>query len=78
MIAHNFHQCFRITNDDREKEMEENLTQVAGVIGNLKHMAVDMGNEIDQQNQQIDRINTKVNISVYVRCGGARLGTLCP
>nr|CAB3266422.1 synaptosomal-associated protein 25 [Phallusia mammillata] len=49
----------RITNDAREDEMEENLNQVAGVIGNLKHMAIDMGNEIGAQNQQIDRINTK-------------------
>lgn len=40
--------------------MEENLTQVAGVIGNLKHMALDMGNEITAQNSQIDRINIKV------------------
>ncbi|CAK8692154.1 unnamed protein product [Clavelina lepadiformis] len=49
----------RITNDAREDEMEENLTQVAGVIGNLKHMAIDMGNEIESQNRQIDRINEK-------------------
>uniref|UniRef100_H2YPZ3 Synaptosomal-associated protein n=1 Tax=Ciona savignyi TaxID=51511 RepID=H2YPZ3_CIOSA len=51
----------RITNDAREDEMEENLTQVAGVIGNLKHMAIDMGNEISAQNQQIDRINFKAD-----------------
>nr|XP_002126408.2 synaptosomal-associated protein 25 [Ciona intestinalis] len=51
----------RVTNDAREDEMEENLTQVAGVIGNLKHMAIDMGNEISAQNQQIDRINTKAD-----------------
>lgn len=49
----------RVTNDAREDEMEENLTQVAGVIGNLKHMALDMGNEISSQNNQIDRINIK-------------------
>lgn len=51
----------RITNDAREDEMEENLTNVAGVIGNLKHMAIDMGNEISAQNQQIDRINLKAD-----------------
>ncbi|XP_054828729.1 synaptosomal-associated protein 23 [Eublepharis macularius] len=49
----------RITNDAREDEMEENLTQVGNILGNLKHMAMDMGNEIDSQNKQIDRINEK-------------------
>lgn len=51
----------KVTNDAREDEMEENLTQVAGVIGNLKHMALDMGNEISSQNNQIDRINAKAD-----------------
>lgn len=51
----------RVTNDAREDEMEDNLTQVAGVIGNLKHMALDMGNEITAQNAQIDRINIKAD-----------------
>ncbi|XP_060117969.1 synaptosomal-associated protein 23 [Heteronotia binoei] len=49
----------RVTNDAREDEMEENLTQVGNILGNLKHMALDMGNEIDSQNKQIDRINEK-------------------
>ena len=40
--------------------MEENLQNVSNVIGNLKNMAIDMGNEISSQNMQIDRINTKV------------------
>ncbi|XP_014381872.1 synaptosomal-associated protein 23 isoform X1 [Alligator sinensis] len=51
----------RITNDAREDEMEENLTQVGTILGNLKHMALDMGNEIDSQNKQIDRINEKAD-----------------
>ncbi|XP_031435948.1 synaptosomal-associated protein 25-B isoform X1 [Clupea harengus] len=46
----------RVTNDAREGEMDENLEQVGGIIGNLRHMALDMGNEIDTQNRQIDRI----------------------
>ncbi|XP_063145957.1 synaptosomal-associated protein 23 [Candoia aspera] len=49
----------RVTNDAREDEMEENLTQVGHILGNLKNMAVDMGTEIDSQNKQIDRINEK-------------------
>ncbi|XP_053142752.1 synaptosomal-associated protein 23 [Hemicordylus capensis] len=49
----------RVTNDAREDEMEDNLVQVGSILGNLKHMALDMGNEIDSQNKQIDRINEK-------------------
>ncbi|KAG6935608.1 synaptosome associated protein 23 [Chelydra serpentina] len=51
----------RITNDAREDEMDENLTQVGNILGNLKSLALDMGNEIDSQNKQIDRINEKVD-----------------
>lgn len=40
--------------------MEENLQQVSAMIGNLKNMAIDMGNEVEGQNRQIDRINLKV------------------
>ncbi|XP_040187859.1 synaptosomal-associated protein 23 [Rana temporaria] len=49
----------RITNDAREDEMDENLQQVGSILGNLKSMALDMGNELDSQNKQIDRINDK-------------------
>ena len=35
-------------------------SQVANIVGNLKSMAIDMGNEIDTQNRQLDRINVKV------------------
>ena len=51
----------RITNDAREDEMEENLQQVSTMIGNLRNMACDMGNEISNQNNQIERIKGKVN-----------------
>ncbi|XP_010022689.1 PREDICTED: synaptosomal-associated protein 23 isoform X2 [Nestor notabilis] len=53
--------CNRITNDAREDEMDENLAQVGNILGNLKNMALDMGNEIDAQNKQIDRINEKAD-----------------
>ncbi|KAG8561008.1 hypothetical protein GDO81_015214 [Engystomops pustulosus] len=49
----------RVTNDAREDEMDENLQQVGSILGNLKNMALDMGNEIDSQNKMIDRINDK-------------------
>nr|XP_061798438.1 synaptosomal-associated protein 23-like [Nerophis lumbriciformis] len=55
--------CNRITNDAREDEMEENLNAVGGIIGNLKSMAMDMGNEIDKQNKQIDRITDKADMN---------------
>jgi len=50
----------RITDDAREDEMEENLQQVGSMVGNLRNMAIDMGNEIESQNQVISRINKKV------------------
>ncbi|XP_074548831.1 synaptosome associated protein 23.1 isoform X2 [Halichoeres trimaculatus] len=53
----------RITNDAREDEMEENLDAVGSIIGNLKTMAVDMGNEIDKQNKQIDSITAKADMN---------------
>uniref|UniRef100_M4ANA4 Synaptosomal-associated protein n=1 Tax=Xiphophorus maculatus TaxID=8083 RepID=M4ANA4_XIPMA len=53
----------RVTNDAREDEMEENLQAVGGIIGNLKDMALNMGNEIDQQNAHIDRINNKADMN---------------
>lgn len=40
--------------------MEENLDTVGNIIGDLKTMAMDMGNEIDKQNRQIDNITEKV------------------
>lgn len=66
----------RVTDDARENEMDENLEQVGGIIGNLRHMALDMGNEIDTQNRQIDRIMDKVlsimltmtNQSIHFQC----------
>lgn len=42
--------------------MEENLAQVGSILGNLRSMALDMGNEIDTQNVQIERIQSKVSV----------------
>lgn len=61
----------RITNDDRENEMEDNMVQVSTMIGNLRNMAIDMGSEIESQNRQIDRINQKGTSNV-VRVKGAQ------
>lgn len=59
----NFSPPSRITNDAREDEMENNISEVSGMIGNLRNMAVDMGNEIESQNRQVDRINQKVKFT---------------
>ena len=40
--------------------MEQNVGEVSNMLGNLRNMAVDMGNEIGSQNRQLDRINQKV------------------
>ncbi|XP_069500401.1 synaptosomal-associated protein 25-like isoform X2 [Ambystoma mexicanum] len=53
----------RVTDDAREDEMEENLTQVGSILGNLKNMALDVGNEIDIQNKQMDKIMEKVIVN---------------
>jgi len=53
----------RITNDAREDEMEDNMQQVGSVLGNLKNMATDMGQEIDRQNKQIDKISAKGTVA---------------
>ncbi|XP_014379639.2 synaptosomal-associated protein 25-like [Alligator sinensis] len=53
----------RITNDAREDEMEENLVQVGSILGNLRSMALDVGNEIDIQNKQVDKIREKVTVN---------------
>nr|XP_032811739.1 synaptosomal-associated protein 23-like [Petromyzon marinus] len=53
----------RITDDDREDEMEENLQEIGDIIGNLKGMALNMGNELDQQNTQLERLNEKAELN---------------
>ncbi|XDV43432.1 hypothetical protein PO909_011915, partial [Leuciscus waleckii] len=53
----------KVTNDAREDEMEENLETVGGIIGNLKNLALDMGNEIEKQNKTIDHINDKADMN---------------
>lgn len=57
----------RISKDAREGEMEENMTQVSTMIGNLRNMAIDMGSEIENQNRQLDRINAKVIRLIVMR-----------
>ncbi|XP_068586128.1 SNARE_SNAP25N and SNARE_SNAP23C domain-containing protein isoform X2 [Cebidichthys violaceus] len=54
----------RVTNDAREDEMEENLSHVGSIIGNMKSMALDMGNEIDTQNVQLKRIQQQALLNV--------------
>jgi synaptosomal-associated protein 25 len=39
------------------------MGQVNTMIGNLRNMALDMGSELNNQNNQIDRINRKVRYS---------------
>lgn len=51
----------RITNDDREEEMDDNLQLVGSYLGNLKNMALDMGDTIENQNKQLDRIAVKTD-----------------
>ena len=52
----------RITNDAREEEMEENINQLSSGLNNLKHMAMDMGNEVTSQNAQLERVSKKAGV----------------
>jgi len=50
----------RITNSEKESEMEANLEQVGHLLGNLTHMATDMRRKIDSGNEKLDILIPKV------------------
>uniref|UniRef100_A0A671QBF8 Synaptosomal-associated protein n=2 Tax=Sinocyclocheilus anshuiensis TaxID=1608454 RepID=A0A671QBF8_9TELE len=50
----------RITDDDREDEMEENLSHVVNHVEILKNMALDLSNKIEDQIQIIDHVNNEI------------------
>uniref|UniRef100_A0A8C1XMS5 Synaptosomal-associated protein n=1 Tax=Cyprinus carpio TaxID=7962 RepID=A0A8C1XMS5_CYPCA len=50
----------RITNDDREDKMEENLSHVVNHVEILKNMALDLSNKIEDQIQIIDHVNNEL------------------
>lgn len=52
----------RITNDDREDKMEENLSHVVNHVEILKNMALDLSNKIEDQIQIIDHVNNEVQL----------------
>jgi len=52
----------RITNDDREQEMDDNLQIVSSYVQVLKNAALDMGDTITMQNGQLDRITKKTEV----------------
>ncbi|XP_026315097.1 synaptosomal-associated protein 25-like [Hyposmocoma kahamanoa] len=50
----------KITNDEMEDEMQQNLTQVHSTVGNLRNLAASLNSEVLNQNRQLDKINQKV------------------
>ena len=54
----------KITNDDREAEMEENMEQVSAMVGNLRKLSNDMSSEFERQNMQLDQINLKAHSDI--------------
>merc|ERR1711971_226509 len=46
-----------------EKVTKDNMVQVGSMLGNLKDMASTMGEEIDRQNRQIDKIGAKAQVA---------------
>ncbi|XP_071116015.1 synaptosomal-associated protein 29-like [Haliotis cracherodii] len=51
----------RITNSAQEDAMDENLGLMSDGMARLKNLAMDMGDEIGRQNDQLDRINVKTD-----------------
>lgn len=63
----------RINNDAREDEMEDNMQAVGSILGNLKNMAQDMGDEIGKQNKDLERIGGKAaKVDVKVQNANTR------
>jgi len=63
----------RINNDAREDEMEENMQAVGSILGNLKNMAQDMGDEIGKQNKDLEIIGGKAaKVDVKVQNANTR------
>merc|ERR1711934_401677 len=50
--------------DDREKEMEENMNEVSATIVNLRNMANGIGNVTKAQNEMLNRIEAKNNSDI--------------
>ncbi|CAG0887467.1 unnamed protein product, partial [Darwinula stevensoni] len=46
----------RLTDDAREDEMEANLQQISQIIGNMRNMALDIGEEVKAQEAQVTKI----------------------
>ena len=44
---------------DFDKQLESNLGELDLGLGRLKHLAIGLGNEIEQQNEMLDKIMTK-------------------
>jgi protein transport protein SEC9 len=44
-----------------EEEIDDNLDKIHGVTGQLKKIALAMGEEVDAQNKHLDRIGGKVD-----------------
>ena len=42
----------------------QSVIQVSAMIGNLRNMASDMNGELENQNQQLDRINLKATSDI--------------
>ena len=67
----------KITNDSREDEMEQNLSEVSNAVGCLRDMAVQIGNQVNSHNRQLDRIQAKTEANaVSVKEAEARASKL--
>ncbi|KAK3587646.1 hypothetical protein CHS0354_032854 [Potamilus streckersoni] len=49
-----------VTHSEKEKETDKNLEMIAGGLTRLKGLAINLGDEIEKQNEQLDRIDPLV------------------
>jgi len=53
-----------ITVQEKLKEQDDDLEQISAVVGDLKHIASQMGGEIDKQNKDLEDLDTTVTRGV--------------
>jgi hypothetical protein len=58
--------------------MDDNVQQVSTMVNNLRNMAIDIGTEVSNQNQQLKRIQEKSDSNVVRVEDGARFFLVFP
>eukprot|EP01147_Barroeca_monosierra_P002932 gene2932-5737_t len=66
-----------LENDERESEMNDNMKIVSGGISILRQQAMAMGEELEEQNETLDRMGDKTDLNIKrVQNASARTAAL--